>query len=302
MRRRFFFGSRKLFFSFYQDIPFLFSHESIRIRETMQPDMINTPDGIANVVDSPSLMSHSNEDASVHDNEPLTNGSDRLDSHPELNERDSSHVDARTEAHAQADADAGANAEVQEVQNNTSSHRSSSSSQESTTEPSSNPNHNHKLAPSSSQSLSSSSSSSTSTLTSTASSSSSSSTPSLPRRCPVPPSLKFEGTVLPDIGEEDDVKSQAGGNGNNGFVMVTPGASSSGGLRTPQLPDDASTVFTNDDESEYASENDLGSRAERRLESAKRRLTVCTVRSRDHQGQKGEDSIDRFWCLLRCLW
>ncbi|KAI5281056.1 hypothetical protein KEM54_003413, partial [Ascosphaera aggregata] len=79
--------------------------------------------------------------------------------------------------------------------------------------------------------------------------------------------LKFEGTSLPDIGEEDDVRSQ-GGNG----IVTTPAASSVGQL-TPQLADDASTIYTVDDESECVLGSDLESRAERKLESAKQRLT-----------------------------
>ncbi|KAI5304507.1 hypothetical protein KEM56_006422, partial [Ascosphaera pollenicola] len=98
--------------------------------------------------------------------------------------------------------------------------------------------------------------------------SSSSSLLSLQRRCPVPPYLKLEGTILSDIGEEDDIRSQRSGHG-----AALPPAPSSSGLLTPQLADDASTVYTLDDESENTSEADLGSRAERRLESAKRRLT-----------------------------
>ncbi|KAI5294630.1 hypothetical protein KEM52_003569 [Ascosphaera acerosa] len=89
------------------------------------------------------------------------------------------------------------------------------------------------------------------------------------RRRQIPPALKFEGVVLPDIGEEDDTKLRTGAS----KAGPTSGATDAS-LRTPQFSDDAaSATFTGDDESEYASGTDLGSQAERRLERAKRRLT-----------------------------
>ncbi|KAI5310000.1 hypothetical protein KEM55_001962 [Ascosphaera atra] len=94
------------------------------------------------------------------------------------------------------------------------------------------------------------------------------------RRCPAPPALNFDVSALSDIYEEEDVRSQdANANGNGNDAPTTPVPASAGGLQTPNFPDDVSTVYTNDDESEYASDLDIGRRAEKRLESAKRRLT-----------------------------